>query len=308
MGYDNNLPKSKYILTHARAIESHPAFELVAGVDISEPNIKQFQSKYKKPVFYAIDNKIKFIDVDLVVVSVATEAHLETVKKIVSILTPKLILIEKPLSYSFDDAKEIIRIVEEKNIVIAVNYFREYEPEHRKLVDRINSDELGFPLKVVCWYSKGIMNNGSHFIQLLSNFLGKLTNINIINKGRKWNGIDPEPLLEIIYENGHAYFVPAEEENFSLFEMEIIGPKGKIKYYNGGSHYDWWKVSDDPVLKDYRKLNTKPSNTATEINKYQYHVYNNIAEYFEGKSELYCNGEVGLKTAQTLDQIQQQLN
>ena len=308
MGYDYDLDPEKYILTHSQAIQTHPAFELMGGIDISDDNRKRFEKNFNRPSFAEINNDTRFADLDLMVVAVSTVAHLEIVKIIVSILTPKLILIEKPLSFSFDEAKEIVRITENNNIIIAVNYCREYEPGHRILYKRINSDELGNPLKAVCWYSKGIVNNGTHFIQLLANFMGGIIDIKIIDEGRKWDNIDPEPTLEIIYENGHAYFIPAREENYSLFEMEIIGPKGKIKYYNGGSHYDWWKVSDDSVLKDYRKLKTKPSNTTTDVNKYQYHVYNNIAEYFEGNSNLYCDGKSALKTAQILDQIQQKID
>ena len=44
------------------------------------------------------------------------------------------------------------------------------------------------------------------------------------------------------------------------------------------------------------------------MNKYQYYVYNNIAEYLKGKSDLCCNGTSALKTAQILDQIQKKLN
>ena len=202
----------------------------------------------------------------------------------------------------FEEAQEIIRIGKEKRVPIAVNYIREYEPIHRELFERIKNNELGNPLKVVCWYSKGIINNGSHFIQLLSNFMGVVINVRIINEGRKWNNVDPEPTVEIIYEKGRAYFIPVEEENYSLFEMEVVGPKGKIKYYNGGSHYDLWHVNTDPVFKNYKKLEAEPINTKTDINKYQYHTYNNIAEYFEGNSNLYCDGKSALKTAQILDQ------
>ena len=62
------------------------------------------------------------------------------------------------------------------------------------------------------------------------------------------------------------------------------------------------------VLQNYRKLETKPLTTTIDINKYQYYVYDNIAEYLEGKSNLQCNGTSALKTAQILDQIQQKLN
>jgi predicted dehydrogenase len=307
-GYDYDLSYEKYILTHCQAIQAHPNLELVAGIDISHENRKKFKKKFNVPSFVEISDLTCIEDVDLVVVATPTEAHLGIVKKIVSILSPKLILIEKPLSILFEEAQEIIRIGKEKRVPIAVNYIREYEPIHRELFEKIKNNELGNPLKVVCWYSKGIINNGSHFVQLLSNFMGSVLDINIINDGRKWNEVDPEPVLEIIYQNGRTYFIPVEEENYSLFEMEVVGSKGKIKYYNGGSHYDLWHVNTDPVFKNYKKLEAEPITSKTDLNKYQYYVYNNIAEYFEGNSNLYCDGKSALKTAQILDQIQQKID
>ena len=97
--------------------------------------------------------------------------------------------------------------------------------------------------------------------------MGEVIDINIINDGRIWNNVDPEPTLEIIYEKGRAYFIPVEEENYSLFEMEVVGAKGKIKYYNGGSDYDLWHVKTDPVFKTYKKLEAEPIPTKTDINK-----------------------------------------
>jgi len=231
MNYDYDLNHKKYILTHAQAIQGHPDFELIGGIDISEKNRENFEEKFHKPSFVEINALTTIEDLDLVVVSVPTEIHLDTIKNISSKLSPKLILIEKPLSFLFEEAQEIVQIGKEKNVPIAVNYTREYEPAHRKIFEKIKSNELGYPLKTVCWYSKGLINNGSHFIQLLSNFMGVVIDINIINVGRQWNNVDQEPTLEIIYEKGRAYFIPVEEENYSLFEMEVVGPKGKIKYY-----------------------------------------------------------------------------
>lgn len=308
-GYDYDFNYDKYILTHCQAIQAHPNFELVAGIDISQKNRIKFKKKFNVPSFVEISDLKLIEEVDIVVVAVTTEVHLGVVKQIVSIFSPKLILIEKPLSNSFEKAQEIIRIGREKEVPIAVNYIREYEPIHREFFERIKNNELGNSLKVVCWYSKGIINNGSHFFQMLSNFMGDIKNIQIINdKGRKWNNIDPEPTIEISYQKGQVYFIPVKEENFSLFEMEVIGSKGKIKYYNGGSHIEWWHVSDDPIFNNYKKLEVEPRVIKTNINKYQYYVYDNIAEYFEGKVDLHCNGENALKTSQVLDQIQQKLD
>ena len=42
MNYDYDLNHKKYILTHAQAIQGHPDFELIGGIDISEKNRENF--------------------------------------------------------------------------------------------------------------------------------------------------------------------------------------------------------------------------------------------------------------------------
>lgn len=306
--YDYYHDAKDYILTHAQALQHHPSFRLIGGVDTSPNSREKFEKKFKTPTYNKLSNFNFIKDLDIVVVSVPIEVQLITVKKVLTKFSPKLILIEKPFSTSFDDAISILKFARRKNTFIAVNYVREFEPEHRKLFERINNDEIGSPIKAVCWYSKGLRNNGSHFIQLLSNFMGKVSQINVINRGRKWKGIDPEPTLEIIYEKGYTYFLPVMEEDYSFFEMELIGPKGKIKYYQGGTRYDIWKVKDDTVFRDSKRLELKAEKNSIDMKKYQFHVYDNISEYIKGNSALHCDGESALRTVQLINEVQRKLN
>ena len=119
-GYDYDLSHKEHILTHSQAIESHPNFELVGGIDISQENRKKFEKKFNVNTFFEIDDLSSIKDLHLVVVAVPTKEHLDTVKKVLSILSPKMILLEKPLSNSFVEAKEIICIGKEKKVPIAV--------------------------------------------------------------------------------------------------------------------------------------------------------------------------------------------
>jgi len=307
MGYDLELSNEKYILTHSSALHNNPLFDLVAGIDILDYNRRTFEKEFKKPTFNNIKTTSHISNIDIITISVPTEEHYNAVNDTLSFLSPKLVLLEKPISFSLSESRKTIKLCSDKNINVAVNYIREYEPIHRELFEKINKGKLGFPLKIVCWYSKGIMNNGSHFIQLLSNFMGDINGINVINRGRKLDNMDIEPALELSYERGEAFFLPLMDENFSIFEMEVFGPKGKIKYYNHGSHYELWDVSEDSIYPNYQKLKVKPIIKKTKMNKSQNHVYNNIAEFLEGKCNLFCDGKSALKTSEILDYIRESI-
>ena len=114
--YDYELNSEEFILTHAQAIHAHPAFDLIGGIDIHEKNRKKFEEKFHKPTFAEINAVTRIADLDIVVVAVPAAINLETFKKIVARFSPKLILIEKPLSFLFEEAQEIVRIGKEKNV------------------------------------------------------------------------------------------------------------------------------------------------------------------------------------------------
>ena len=303
MGYDFNLSMEDYILSHAQAIKKHPSFKLICAIDPSIIKRKTFENKFNVTALSSL-KELKSIDYfDVIVIAVPTRFHLKVFKDIVKRFSPKLILIEKPLSNSLKESNRIVELSKEVNIPLAVNYFRAFDPFHQKLLKKIKNNELGFPLKILCWYCKGIINNGSHFIQLFSNFLGNVRSSNIIKYRDSVLHNDFEPTAIINYEKGEVIFIPVEEKNYSLFEMEIIGNKGKIKYYNSGSSYECWEVVDDSIFKGNLKLSSKSKVFKTNMNKYQYNVYDNIDQFLQKRSTLFCSGEDALEVSKVIDNL-----
>ena len=84
--------------------------------------------------------------------------------------------------------------------------------------------------------------------------------------------------------------------------MEIVGPLGRIKYYDSGSYYELWNIDKNSVLKGYKRLNTGKEVFQTDLIRGQYHVYSNIDDFLKNKSELYCDSTDVLKTASIIDE------
>ena len=72
------------------------------------------------------------------------------------------------------DAETMLESANEKNITVATNYVRRYDPGVQSLTQRLCSGEMGFPLKACVWFGKGIFNNGSHFVNLFVDILGQI--------------------------------------------------------------------------------------------------------------------------------------
>ena len=201
----------------------------------------------------------------------------------------------------------MIDLAKSANINLAVNYIRQYDPGFQQLINRVNAGEIGFPLKSCIWYRKGLYNNASHMINLLSSMLGGVLNVDIIKHGRVFDGWDPEPDLKIIFDKGEVILLSGNEEDFSYGQMEIYGPKGKVLLNKDGDVF-LWRTESDRVFDDYLVLESNPESIQTDTGRYQYNVMENISDFFNNNSKIYCDGAMGLKTMEILNLITEKLN
>ncbi len=114
--------------------------ELTAICDIDEKRLDEVLAliferyrlePYKTPHFEEVLSLV-----DAVVVATPTSTHYEVVKK--ALLGGKDVLVEKPLTVSLDEAKELIELSEERGLILQVGYVERFQKvieEVRRLVE-----------------------------------------------------------------------------------------------------------------------------------------------------------------------------
>ncbi len=307
MDYDYDDSSGNFIATHVKSLILHPNFELVGAVDGDSGRRNRFNKKYNISAYERIEDLPKKSKIDLVVIATNTKDHFDSFIKIIENFSPRLILCEKPLSSNVQESRKMIDLAISANISLAVNYIRQYDPGIKRLIDIINDGGLGFPLKSCVWYRKGIYNSGSHMISLISRVFGRVLDVDIITRGRMFDGWDPEPDFKIKFDKGEVVFLSGNEEDFSYNQMEIYGPKGKALLDKNDNVF-LWRVESDQVFDGYKVLELKPETIQTDMGRYQYNVLENISNFFINKSEIYCKGELTLETMEILNIITKKLN
>ena len=162
--YDLNLNQDEYTLTHAHAFSLHNSFNLLGAVDIDKEQRNIFSNKYGLPTYSNLNEALKAHNPDIIVISSNTSKHANILNEILQSLSPKIILCEKPLSYSLGDAQKMIDLCEKSGISLFVNYIRRSDPGVIEIKKLIESSKFKKNYKGVCWYSKGFIHNGSHFL------------------------------------------------------------------------------------------------------------------------------------------------
>ena len=307
MDYDYDDSSKNFVATHVKSLILHPNFELVAAVDSESDRRNRFNKKYNLSAYERIEDLPKKSEIDLVVIATNTKDHFDSFIKIIENFNPRLILCEKPLSSTIQKSRKMIDLAKSANISLAVNYIRQYDPGFKKLINIINDGEIGFPLKSCVWYRKGIYNNGSHMINLVSSIFGSVLEVDIIKHGRVFDEWDPEPDLKIKFDKGEVIFLSGNEEDYSYSQMEIYGPKGKALLDKDGNIF-LWRTERDRAFDGYVVLESKPESIETDMKHYQLNVLENISNFFINKSKIYCEGELALETMEILNIITKKLN
>ena len=306
LGYDHHDRSHSFVASHAKAFHLHPAFSSVDAVDPESSRRQMFSDRYGGTTYSNIRCALEHCKPDVAVVATPTTHHAENFYALLECASLRLILCEKPMTTTLSEAVTMLEAARRKHISVAVNYIRRYDPGIRNSLSRIRSGELGYPLKACVWYRKGIFNNGSHLLNLLLSVLGRVERVQVISKGRLWDGWDPEPDLKVVFQQGEAYFMSGSEDDFSYHQMELVGPVGKVLYDKDDKIF-WWGIGAGLSFPDHNVLWQQPEKIVTDMKRYQYNVLQNVADFLDGHAPLFCDGVSGLETLQALDMIQAEL-
>jgi predicted dehydrogenase len=230
-----------------------------------------------------------------------------TIRSVLEEAAPRAILCEKPMGFELAQGAAIEHLCHDRKCNLYVNYMRRSDPGAVEVRRRLDSGEVQTPVRGVVWYSKGLMNNGSHFFNLLQYWLGSMQDFAIIRSGRLWAGEDPEPDVQVAFDGGVVTFLAAKEEDFSHYEVELVARNGKLRYVDGGRTILWRPAVPDPALEGYTVLRSIPEIIESDMNRSQWNVAAQLAEALDGRSAHLCDGSDGLRTLEALSLIRGKL-
>lgn len=301
-GYDYEQSGKEYVKTHATGITFHPGFQMVGGVDPDREQRKRFEIKFNCPSFKTPIELFDHVSPEIIAVAVPTMLHkgvFDTVLK----FEPRAVVCEKPISENLETAREMVAAAEQKRCSMLVNYGRRFDPSVTELKEQIEKNDFGRIYKGVVWYSKGLRNNGSHFIDLLRFLLGGVSGIRIFEAGRCFNGDDPEPDFAIRFGDAVITFLAAKEECFTHCEMELIGTGGSIKYLQAGGVVEAKKAVPHPQYPGYRSLEEKGKIKSGCLKQVMFHCYSQLYDHLAYGNMLNSEGTEALKTIEAVDAV-----
>lgn len=300
--FDYDQPDDSLIATHASAYYYHPGFELLAGVDPLPSERKRFEAKFQRPSYADIKTMMKHHQPDIFSIAVPINQHLSVFQEIIY-CKPKAVICEKPIASSVAEGRLMQSMADDHQCALLVNYIRRFEPGSIILKRIIREGVIGDIFKGVVWYSKGLLNNGTHFIDLLCYWLGEVTGVEVMEKGRQWGGNDPEPDVCMHFDKAEIYVLAGREECYSIGEIDLIGSAGRIRYAESGKQINIYKTEPDPVIEGYTILRREPEVIATDLKRYQWHVLEGLYCNLTCAAALASDGRTAIKTMEAFELV-----
>jgi len=133
------------------------------------------------------------------------------------------------LTNNLDEARQVIKLCQDKNIILTVNFQRRHDLFYSYVKE--NMEQLvGKVKKVICTYAGGVINNGSHAFDLLRYYFGDIISVEA-------SPDDEEDNLELNvvmkFTTGlKVVLTPCQIPNHSSFGLTIYGENAVLNLIN----------------------------------------------------------------------------
>jgi predicted dehydrogenase len=287
MGYDYSCHTNLHIMTHASAYYHHPGFSLIAGID-PDPNKRElFTQKYNTSAYASISEMGYSNEIDVCSIATPTSKHESSFYEVLQ-LQPKSILCEKPFSHSITSALKMRDLANKNNIILFVNYMRQFEPGVQKIKALLFKGILGHINKIFVKYSKSFLNSATHFLSLIQYLFGSpITNL----RSDSGDGCISCCIGSIV-----CYFISVDSTEFDLYEMQIIGSMGILNYEDAGRSIYYRLCSEDKDIDHAITLNNKYFVIENDFNRFQWHVVDTLYRALLTEDVTASNVDLAIET------------
>ena len=255
-GFDEMRATDDWPYTHAGAYARDGRYNITVCVEPDDARRESFMAAWGVSLgFRSIDEVLDSGNwFDVVSICSPTPCHAHDLE-IALRLKPQLIFCEKPFTASLADTERLVEACRNSEILLAVNHTRRWDPDVVKLKSDMQEGKWGQLRSVVGYYNKGILNNGSHMVDLLHLLVGTMS---IVKVGKLVQDFFPnDPAVPVWLESTQGvpiHLACGHAEDYALFELQLIFSHGVLIMEEGGMYWRQRRAIDSATFKGYRKL------------------------------------------------------
>jgi len=220
------------ILTHAHAYKMDERTELVGVCDSNSNALQRFSNKWKVSAFDDIERMLVECSPKIVSICSPTETHGDMIELALKHDSVDVILCEKPLVATRDEFERVNKLLRQSSKKVFVNYIRRFDPSFIQLSQMIQNGEFGELQSFQGRFSKGLIHNGSHMLELIEWLIGSISKIRVLSFQKKENDFLGHFFIET--DSAEGVLTNQEATNYDLFELDILFSDAKVSIGDQG--------------------------------------------------------------------------
>jgi predicted dehydrogenase len=303
--YDGNHPDSPTnSRTHAGAYLQCDRTRLIGGCSIDPHDRKAFQQSFSVPVFKDHNRMLADLNPDIISICSPSEHHFEQAMDCMEAGVP-MIWLEKPPTTTLE---QLYQLVDRQNQLgnktkILVGYQRRYMVVFRKLRDIFQNGILGNIDSIQVNYSLGLMNNGSHYIDLLFFLFGDSNEPEL--RFAVTDNFSENPTFGLLFPNGPMVIFNGIDVHYHCMDISITGELGRISVLYGGIATRWEEKVEQDLFPGNFRLREKNENPLGEggFLAVMLEELKDLIRSHENKDFPLSNLETSLNTLKVLEKV-----
>ena len=279
-------PKRKKTYTHFSMYSKSEKIEKVIAIDTNKKTLKKVKSLYPDTSCYtSLKKALDEEKIDIVSICTPSNLRYDLIEMVVK-SGVKAIFCEKPISISIEEGQKIIDLCKKNNVLLTINYFRRWDQFHIDIADFLKENRLGEIKNITLKYTNGVVNTGSHAFDLINMLFGKITSIEA-NRVKIEEKDDPtlDVVVELESKNKVHMYGFDKEEDFRIFELDVIGTLGRIVIHNG-YEADYYNITNSKRNSEFKILTKKDSLFKNGRQGHYENAIKNIINAIESKEPL----------------------
>ena len=321
----------KMAVAHAGWINQNKEMSLVAICEKNTARLREIENQYKVPVYSEVDEFLKVKDMDMVVIVATNEVHEELTIK--SLNSGRDVIVEKPMSVSYESTQRMIKAAEKNKKQIFVHQSSRWDRDFLLIKDAINSGLIGDVLVLktfvmYCdegWPSWGIDGMANPWRIKAQYYGGMLLDWgpHLVDQSLKIMGEDPMEVYGILQcavwskevddhflailkykDNVYCQLECSNNSRITLPRWHIIGTRGTIKV-KGKPEPFWDEIEINYIKKDGKNDIQTTKLVGIKESGLEGGFYEDLIPYMEGKKKEFVTMYEASKVIKILDLIKE---
>ena len=223
--------------SHVGAILGSRQCKLVGVCDLAEEGLRTFRADWgdQAPGYRSVASFLTGCSPDVAVLATPAETHARLIRQLIAHpARPRLVFCEKPFGRDFREARALAQLCARAGVLVVVNFHRRWDRRFAALAARCA--RLGPPESVIVTYRKGLLNYGSHLVDVLMQLFGPIASVCGERQEPSSHGLsDPSLSAQLKFASGAvARMIGVDGVAYELLDFELYFKSFRYRLNLGG--------------------------------------------------------------------------